>query len=108
MKHQEIQEEKDKDWCRQKVAALLKYGSQQHSQFHVACAAMALQHLHERRFIHRAENLLVDGTGCCKLCDMGRAKQVKPEPRFQTRKRLHLMMLWMSGHVGKCQVCVLF
>ena len=130
VKHQEMHEDHDKDWCRQEVAALrscnspfitqmkgfreqqhcveialefcaggdlqalydvqtgvLKYGSQQHSQFYMACAAMALQHLHERRFIYRdlkPENLLVDGAGCCKLCDMGHAKQVTPEPRFQT------------------------
>ena len=66
---------------------VLKYGSRQHSQFYMACAAMALQHLHERRFIYRdlkPENLLVDGAGCCKLCDMGHAKQVTREPRFQT------------------------
>ena len=130
VKHQEMHEDHDKDWCRQEVAALrscnspfitqmkgfreqqhcvdialefcaggdlqalydvqtgvLKYGSQQHSQFYMACAAMALQHLHEKRFIYRdlkPENLLVDGAGCCKLCDMGHAKQVTREPRFQT------------------------
>ena len=66
---------------------VLSCGSKPHSQFYMACAAMALQHLHQKHFIYRdlkPENLLVDGAGWCKLCDMGHAKQVTPESRLQT------------------------
>ena len=52
---------------------ILSWGSKPHSQFYMACAAMALQHLHQKQFIYRdlkPENLLVDGAGWCKLCDI--------------------------------------
>ena len=52
---------------------ILSWGSKPHSQFCMACAAMALQRLHQKQFIYRdlkPENLLVDGAGWCKLCDI--------------------------------------
>ena len=63
---------------------LLPYGSQVHTTFYVACAAVAVDHLHRRWFIHRdvkPENLLMDGRGYVKLTDMGFAKQVTEDPR---------------------------
>ena len=63
---------------------LLPYGSQVHTTFYVACAAVAVDHLHRRWFIHRdvkPENLLMDGRGYVKLTDTGFAKQVTEDPR---------------------------
>lgn len=47
--------------------------------FYVGCIALALQHLHERRIVHRdvkTENALLDERGYAKLCDMGFARYV--------------------------------
>ena len=47
--------------------------------FYVACAALALEHLHAQGVLYRdikPENCLLDATGYLKLCDFGFAKQV--------------------------------
>ncbi|CAE8602041.1 unnamed protein product [Polarella glacialis] len=47
--------------------------------FYVACITAALEHLHERRIVHRdvkPENALLDCRGYAKLCDMGFARFV--------------------------------
>jgi hypothetical protein len=47
--------------------------------FYVACAALALEHLHAQNVLYRdikPENCLLDATGYLKLCDFGFAKQV--------------------------------
>lgn len=62
----------------------LSWGSEPHTQFYTACAAMAVQYLHDKAFIYRdlkPDNLVVDGSGWCKLTDLGLAKQlVEPRP----------------------------
>ena len=62
---------------------ILSWGSEPHTQFYAACAAMALQYLHGKAFLYRdlkPDNLVVDGRGWCKLTDLGLAKQLG-EPR---------------------------
>ena len=50
-------------------------------RFYVACAALALEHLHVNGIIYRdikPENCLLDGEGYLKLCDFGFAKRLGP------------------------------
>jgi len=55
------------------------FGSIAHAKFYIACVALGLQHMHQKRVIFRdlkLENCLLDAKGFLKLTDMGIAKVV--------------------------------
>lgn len=53
--------------------------SELHARFYLACVLRALEHLHSRFIVYRdlkPENLLIDGSGYCKVTDFGLSKFV--------------------------------
>jgi len=53
------------------------YGKSDHARFYSACAARGLEYMHERHIMYRdmkAENLLLDARGYCKIADFGLSK----------------------------------
>jgi len=53
------------------------YGKSDHARFYAACAARGLEYMHERHIMYRdmkAENLLLDAKGYCKIADFGLSK----------------------------------
>ena len=48
-------------------------GSEVHARFYTVCDAFVVQHLHSKLILYcdsKMENIVMDGRGYCKLCDL--------------------------------------